>query len=222
MSETTTATALPGAATAAALDVRIEDDASPIVRLIGRTLRDSARVGNPMPALREAAATVVVRSHDTPQVATVVFGDDGVVTVHGGAAAGSDAAIVVDVNGRFTPAAGSVGDADLVAAVLDALSPPLPDWRTAAESFWRASRGLPGVPDVLVAVTEGPEGLEQAVVGDGETQYLIAGAPDALAGVFSGADDLFATLATGALGIRGTMSQLSVMIGASWKVRYDV
>ncbi len=133
-----------------------------------------------------------------------------------------DASLTVDLNARFAPTADPFGDTDLAAGVLRALTPPLPEWREAAQRFWDASRCLPGIPDVLIAVTEGPEGLEQAVLGDGPTQYLIAGAPETLAGVFSGADDLVAVLSSGALGIQGTMSQLSVMVGASWKVRYDV
>jgi hypothetical protein len=51
---------------------------------------------------------------------------------------------------------------------------------------------------------------------------VIAGPPDLLAGIFSGADDLIAALSTGLVGVRGTLSQLSVLVAASWKVRYDV
>jgi hypothetical protein len=49
----------------------------------------------------------------------------------------------------------------------------------------------------------------------------MAGPPDLLAGVFSGADDFLAALASG-LQVKGTLSQLSVMTAASWKVRFDV
>ncbi|MEU3844060.1 hypothetical protein AB0E88_29050 [Streptomyces sp. NPDC028635] len=206
---------------AADVDVRIEEDASPLVRLLGRTLRDSARTGHAVDTLTRSTGTVAVRSHDTPQAATITFGDHG-IDVAGGVPAEPDAAVTVDLNARFAPTADPAGDADLAGGVLRALTPPLPGWRDAAQRFWDATRSLPGIPDVLIAVTEGPEGLEQAVLGEGTTQYLIAGAPETLAGVFSGADDLVAVLSTGALGIQGTMSQLSVMTGASWKVRFDV
>jgi hypothetical protein len=220
MAETMTAPTSTSA-DAAQVDVRIEDDASPLVRLIGRTLRDSARAGHALDTLNRPAGTVAIRSHDTPQAATITFGDNG-IDVSSGVPAEPDAALTVDLNARFAPTADPAGDADLAGGVLRALTPPLPGWREAAQHFWDATRSLPGIPDVLIAVTEGPEGLEQAVLGDGPTQYLIAGAPETLAGVFSGADDLFAVLSSGALGIQGTMSQLSVMVGASWKVRYDV
>ncbi|WP_063065693.1 hypothetical protein [Nocardia violaceofusca] len=221
MTETTIDRVVPSAGAAAGIDIRIEDDATPIVRLIGRTLRDSARAGHALSALRRTAATVAIRSHDTPQSATIAFGD-GVVEVSSGVFTEPDATLTVDLNARFAAIGDPVGDQDLVADVSAALTPPLPDWRAAAEHFWTVSRSVPGVPDMLIAVTEGPEGVEQIVCGEGETHYVIAGAPETLAGVFSGVDDLFATLATGALGIQGTLSQLSVMIGASWKARFDV
>ncbi|MEU9852278.1 hypothetical protein [Streptomyces sp. NPDC047974] len=220
MTETTTAPAAPGAPAATEVDVRIEDDATPLVRLIGRTLRDSARAGHALPVLRRSAGTVAIRSHDTPQAATITFGDG--VSVSSGVLVEPDATITVDLNARFAPVAAPSGDAELAADALLALSPPVPDWQTAATHFWSAARSVPGIPDVLIAVTEGPDGLEQLVLGEGATHYLIAGAPEVLAGVFSGADDLLAVLSTGALGIQGTMSQLSVMVGASWKVRFDV
>ncbi|TSE01146.1 hypothetical protein FOS14_05225 [Skermania sp. ID1734] len=219
---TETMTAPPSiSAGVAAVDVRIEDDASPIVRLIGRTLRDSARSGHALDALTRSTGIVALRSHDTPQAATISFGETG-IDVSGGVLVEPDADITVDLNARFAPTADPSGDADLAAGVLRALTPPVPQWRAAAESFWAATRCLPGVPDVLIAVTEGPEGLEQVVLGEGPTQYLMAGTPETLAGVFSGADDLIAVLFSGALGIQGTLSQLSAMTGASWKVRYDV
>ncbi|RVU23159.1 hypothetical protein EOT10_19135 [Streptomyces antnestii] len=206
---------------AADVDVRIEDDASPLVRLIGRTLRDSARTGHAVDTLNRSTGTVAIHSHDTPQAATISFGANG-IDVSSGVLVEPDAAVTVDLNARFAPTADPSGDAGLAGGVLQALTPPLPGWRDAAQRFWDATRSLPGIPDVLIAVTEGPEGLEQAVLGDGPTQYLIAGAPETLAAVFCGADDLFAVLSSGALGIQGTLSQLSVMTGASWKVRYDV
>ncbi|MCZ0991070.1 hypothetical protein BEK98_26130 [Streptomyces diastatochromogenes] len=220
MAETMTAPTSTSA-DAAEVDVRIEDDASPLVRLIGRTLRDSARTGHALDTLNRSTGTVAIRSHDTPQAATITFGDNG-IDVSSGVLVEPDAAVTVDLNARFAPTADPSGDTDLAGGVLQALTPPLPGWRDAAQRFWDATRSLPGIPDVLIAVTEGPEGLEQAVLGDGPTQYLVAGAPETLAGVFSGADDLVAVLSSGALGIQGTMSQLSVMAGASWKVRYDV
>ncbi|MFI5500732.1 hypothetical protein ACIA5E_16865 [Nocardia asteroides] len=202
--------------------IRLEDDASPIVRLIGRALRDSARAGHARATLERSHAVVALRSHDTPQAATMVFAG-GVVTVSSGVFVEPDVTVTVDLNARFAQVGEPAGDAALAAAVVDALNPPVPDWHEAAANFWAAARSVRGIPDVLVAVAADEAGkVEPLVLGEGETQYLIAGPPEVLAGIFSGADDLLAVLTTGVIGLRGTMSQLSVLAGASWKVRFDV
>jgi hypothetical protein len=209
------------AAAVAAVDIRIEDDAPPLVRLIGRTLRDSHRLGYARAELTRTSGTAAVRSHDTPQAATIAFGPTG-IDVSSGVLVEPDATVTVDLNARFAPTAEAEGDADLAVGVLHALTPPVPTWRDAAQRFWQRTRSLPGMPETLVVVTEGPAGLDQLVLGDGPSQYVIASDPNSLAGIFSGADDLVAVLSSGALGLQGTMSQLSVMAGASWKVRFDV
>ena len=215
MTETTACR--PAPADNATCAVTIEDDAPPVVRLIGRTLRDSARIGHAREVLTESVGTVAVRSHDTPQAATVTLGRH-CVRVTSGAVAAADATVVVDLNARFAPIQDPAGDAGLAAAVLGALSPPLPQWRDAAVSFWQRARAISGIPDVLTVDVDGQDG---ARFGAGPNEYLVAGSADALAGVFSGADDLLQSLATG-LQVKGTLSQLSVMTAASWKVRYDV
>lgn len=218
----TIAHAVPVTPTKASADIRIEDDASPIVRLIGRTLKDSIRAGHGVDALDSLKAVVALRSHDTPQSATIIFAE-GVITVSSGVTEQADATLIVDLNARFSAVGDQVGDDRVVSAVLLALRPPLADWREAAVRFWDAARSIRGIPDVLVAIAADTDGgIEPLVLGEGDTQYLIAGPPDVLAGIFTGADDLVATLFSGVIGIRGTLSQLSVMTGASWKVRYDV
>ena len=129
--------------------------------------------------------------------------------------------VVVDLHARFALAEEPAGDADLATGSLRALQPPLPDWRQAAERFWELTRAIPGIPDVLVVEAECVDGLDRVQFGNGATEYLIAGPEDLLAGVFTGADDFLATLAAG-VRIQGTLSQLSVMTAASWKVRFDV
>ncbi len=223
MTETTIGHAPREADVVGGVRVRIEEDASPIVRLIGRTINDSIRA-NPDDSLIEGLeGSVAVRSHDTPQAATINV-SNGLLAVSSGVFVEPDVTLVVDLNARFSQVGGSSADDrdGLATTLLALLSPTVPDWRVAAEEFWAATRLIPGIPDVLVAVADGPEGLSELVVGEGETHYVIAGPPDGLAGIFSGADDLIAALSTGLIGVRGTLSQLSVMVGASWKVRYDV
>ncbi|AVH23589.1 hypothetical protein [Nocardia cyriacigeorgica] len=220
MTETTIDPALRGADAVDGVDIRIEDDASPIVRLIARTIGDSLRAdGSLVPAGLTGA--IAIRSHDTPQAATITLAD-GAIAVSGGVFVEPDLDVTVDLNQFFAPVGEPVGSPEFAAVALALLSPPLPDWKTAARSFWDKARSVPGIPDVLVAVIEGPDGVDQVVVGEGDSHYVIAGPPDLLAAVFTGAVDLLAALSTGLMGVRGTLSQLSVLVAASWKVRYDV
>lgn len=193
-----------------------------MVRLIGRTLRDAAAVardgGDDLVA--GLLGTVAVRSHDTPQAATVTLAGD-VVEVTSGVFGEPAASVVVDLNARFGPTEEPTGDAGLAAALLRALRLPMAPWRDAAARFWEVARGIPGIPDVLVVEALGANGVERGRFGEGATTYGIAGPADLLAGVFSGADDLLTSLGAG-VQVQGTLAQLSVMTAASWKVRFDV
>lgn len=199
--------------------VTLEDDATPLVRLIGRALRASVRDGHAPDAVDRLLGTVAVRSHDTPQAATMRF-HGGTVAVTSGVLVQPDAMVVVDLHARFAPTQEPTGDAALAAAALSALQPPPPPWCEAAARFWEAARGIKGIPDVLVVEATGPDGSEHGRLGEGTTTYGITGPADLLAGVFCGADDLLVALAAG-VQVQGTLSQLSVMTAASWKVRFD-
>lgn len=197
--------------------ITIEDDASPVVRLIGRALRDSVRTGHAQEVLGRTVGTVAVRSHDTPQAATISFGGK-TIAVTGGVVIEPDATVVVDLRARFAAVGEPEGDVVLADGTLRALTPPLPHWREAARHFWAVTREIPGIPEVLIVEADG---RERARFGDGAIEYLMAGPSDLLAGVFSGADDFAASLGAG-LRVKGTLSQLSVMTAASWRVRFDV
>jgi len=218
MSDSTTIAAPP--VQLAQRRIEIEDDASPLVRMIGRALRDAISQAHAAEALARTGGTVAVRSHDTPQAATITFGDDAIV-VTSGVFVEPDASLVVDLHARFALTEEPTGDAGLAAATQAALTPPVPHWREAAERFWAETRTIPGIPDVLLVETEGPDGPESGRFGEGASVYLMAGPADLLAGVFTGADDFLASLAAG-VQVRGTLAQLSVMTAASWKVRFDV
>lgn len=200
--------------------VLIEDDASPLVRLVGRTLRDATWSGHAADVLGRTSGLVAVRSHDTPQAATVAFGAETIEVV-AGIIGEPDATIVVDLHDRFAATEDPTGDSALAAGVLHALRPPVPLWRDAAVRFWEVTREIPGIPDVLVVDADGTNGSEHGQFGEGASRYRIAGPADLLAGVFSGADDFLASLDAG-VQVQGTLSQLSVMTAASWKVRFDV
>lgn len=216
MAETTT---LPATGELTAR-ITVEDDAAPMARLLGRRLAESMRLGHAPEVLGRTVGTVVVRSHDTPQTGTIVF-DGAHIAVSAGAAATPDATVVVDLHARLCAVDDFSGDPTVAAAALTALTPPTTHWRVAAERFWELTQGISGMPEVLVVQADGPNGPEHGRFGTGSIEYLLVGPADLLAGVFTGADD-FLTALTAGVQVKGSLSQLSVMTAASWKVRFDV
>ncbi|ANY23574.1 hypothetical protein [Gordonia terrae] len=212
-------TTLSAAGVASAIRIEIDDDATPIVRLLGRILRDASRTGHAADVLGRGSGSVAIRSHSTPQAATVTFAD-GMIAVTGGVFAPVDATVVVDLDSRCARVY-TEGDADLADAVLGALQVPLPDWQEAGARFWEQTRTIPGMPDALAVVARGIEGSQEARFGGGDVAYRIVGSVDTLAGFFTGTDFLFTALERG-LRVQGSLAQLSVMTAASWKARYDV
>lgn len=205
--------------TRSAVSVVTEDDPTPMVLSVARTLRASARVPELLPVLRDLSGTVVVRSKDDPQAVTIRFAD-GEARVDHGAAADRDLVLIVDLADRFTivEVQGSEPTAPLADAVHSVLEPPLPPWRDAATGFWEFTGSDPGMPAQLVVTCEDEQ--SEYVLGDGLPRYVISGPSHTLARVFTGTDTFLDAVFTGAVSIRGTLPQLSVMAGASLKVRF--
>lgn len=200
-----------------AVSVVLEDDPTPLVLTVGRTLRAGTRDPESRRLVASLRETVVVKSKDDRQSVTIRFGEDRVWVGHGIA---SDAHLVltVDLADRFAVESvdGAEPDAPLVTKVLRVLRPPLPNWRNAATRFWELTSQDPGMPRELVVVCE----EEELVLGGGLPRYVLCGGAEKLARVLSGTDVFLDEVYTGSLAVRGTMTQLSVMAGASLKVRF--
>ncbi|TKA04640.1 SCP2 sterol-binding domain-containing protein [Actinacidiphila oryziradicis] len=200
-----------------AFPVLLEDDPTPLVLSVGRTLRASARVPELLRLMETLQDTVVVRSKDDPQAVTIRFGA-GRATVDHGAVPEADAVLTVDLADRFAVESvdGAEPGSPLVAAVRRILEPPLPPWRDAARSFWEFTSQDAGMPHELVIAC----GEEELVLGAGSPRYLISGEAQKLSRVLTGTDFFLDEVYTGSIAVRGTMTQLSVMAGASLKVRF--
>jgi hypothetical protein len=200
--------------------VQLEDDPTPLVRVVGRAVRATVQGADLSPLTDAGVAVVVVRSKADPQAVTLTFADSGVHVSHGRAAL-PDLTLVADVNDCFA-LEGIEGEHDdrVVETVLSLLRLPLPGWRDAAETFWRLTSSDKGMPQTLVVQpNDQPDAL---VLGEGTPRYVISAAPDQLARVFSGAASFLDAVFAGTVQIRGTLPQLSVMAGASNKVRFHV
>jgi hypothetical protein len=199
---------------AAAAVIATEEDPTPLVLSLARTLRASVRV----PELRELVAqtngTVSLKSVSDAQAATLTFEDGGVHVSHG-VSEGAEA-LELHFDPEYT--VGETTDAVGLAAT-KLLCPPPPDWREAAAHFWDVNQGSPGFPSRLVIVCWDEEA--EATFGDGDDVYQIHGYGPALAAVLSGQVDSFLIAAAyGVVSIVGSAAQMSVMCGAHWKVRF--
>ena len=200
--------------------VLLEDDPTPLVRVAGRAVRATVDDVDRSPLAAAGVAEVVVRSKDDPQAVTLSFDEAGVRLSHGASSA-PDLTIVVDVNSGFALESIEGEDAGrVVETVLALLQPPLPMWRDAAQSFWQLTSSDKGMPRTLVVQpSDEPDSL---VRGEGTPRYVISAASGQLSQVFTGSTPFLDAVFAGAVKVRGTLPQLSVMAGASNKVRFHV
>lgn len=199
------------------VEVVPEYDATPFVRLVTRTIRTSFEERPDLAQMLRG--TVVIRSASDAQVVTVEVVDARILVTRGPSAA-ADVVLIVDLSRRLEVVGAEVdGREDLASAMSQALRPQLPDWQDAAQAFWQSTGGDAGMPSRLVIQSVDDGELE---LGAGLPRYVVHGSPDKLAGLFSGADSFLDEVFAGNLLVRGTLPQLSVMAGASFKVRFHV
>jgi hypothetical protein len=196
-----------------------EPDPTPLVRLLTRTVRTSLRQRPDQQPTPLAPGVVVVRSASDAQVATVIVGEE-LIRIASGADPSARAVLTVDLGSRLE-VVGTDGEDAVVASLAGLLRPTLPDWQDAAHGFWSATGSDAGMPATLVVESSEPDG-EVLELGAGSPRYVVHGSADQLAGLFTGADSFLEQVFGGRLKVRGTLPQLSVMAGASHKVRFHV
>jgi hypothetical protein len=198
-----------------------EPDATPLVRLLTRTIRTSLHQRPDLVGTFSDHGIVVIKSSADAQVASVEV-DDEEIRVISGANPGANAVLTVDLTRRLEVVEFSAeGHHGLVAMISALIMPALPPWSDAAHEFWRTTGPDAGMPGTLVIQNAEQDG-DVLELGAGLPRYIVSGTPDALAGLFTGADSFLAEVYAGNLKVRGTLPQLSVMAGASFKVRFHV
>lgn len=194
--------------------VATEDDPTPLVLSLARTLRASVRVPDLRDLVEQTNGSIALRSATDAQSATLTFDGAGVHVGHGLAAG------VEQVELHFDPEY-TLGDTDdpVGRAAAALLSPPPPAWREAAARFWDVNQGSPGFPGRLVLVCLEEEA--ELAFGDGDDVYEVHGHGPALAAVLSGQLDHFIyAIALGLVSVVGSGAQTSAMCSAHWKVRF--
>jgi hypothetical protein len=198
-----------------------EADATPLVRLLTKTLRTSLAQDPDRAFLPLDSGVVVITSAADAQVASVTVTDDE-IRVTSGKDSAARATLTVDIAKRLEVVGTDAdGHDDLVTFVTGLLRPSLSEWQAAAQTFWSATGSDAGMPRTLVIENADVDG-DSLRLGDGLPQYVVHGSADHLAGLFTGADSFLDEVFAGNLLVRGTLPQLSVMAGASFKVRFHV
>ncbi|RYE42456.1 MAG: hypothetical protein EOP24_32635 [Hyphomicrobiales bacterium] len=201
-------------------EVDVEHDPTPFVLSLAHILRIGRNDDQSLVRLRNLGRKNVVAAvtvADTPGKATITFSPDGATVAHGIADQyTTHLVLAADDLYRIRASEPEGADDELIYDLSAILNPLLPEWTQCAEDFWDLVSADPGMPAQLVAVSSDGQKL---VLGQGATTYEIHAHPTDLQRCFAGIDSFFDLLVAGKLQINGTMAQLSVVTGASWKVQ---
>jgi len=194
--------------------VATEDDPTPLVLSLARTLRASLRVPELCDLVGQTSGSISLCSVTDAQSATLTFDGEGIHVSHGLTNGAEQVELHFDPEYTLGDTDDAVGKA---AAAL--LSPALPDWREVAAHFWEVNQGSPGFPGRLVVVCLEEEA--ELAFGGGDDVYEVHGHGPTLAAVLSGQVDHFIyAIALGLVSVVGSGAQTSAMCGAHWKVRF--
>jgi hypothetical protein len=200
------------------VQIALEDDPTPLVRILGATLRRSARNPALESKLRSMHGVVALKSSVDPQAATIRF-DKGRVSLEHGVAADSGVVIEADLTKMSEPDAPKPkvkGAAKHLKLALDAgkvLDPPAGAWQDEARMFWGFAHNHPRMPAALLVVCT--DDGARLVLGNGEPEYELHGSARALNSVFTGSSVLGEDLLNGKLCAVGSLQHLAELTGRS-------
>jgi hypothetical protein len=202
----------------APVQIALEDDPTPLVRIIGATLARSARNPALEAKLRGMEGVVALKSSVDPQAVTMRF-HDGTVSLEHGVASDCGVVIEADLNKMNEPDApkpkvkGAARHLKLALAVGKVLDPPAGPWQDEARSFWEFARDHPRMPGTLIVVCT--DDGSRLTLGDGPTEYELHGSARALISVFTGGSVLGEDLLNGKLSGVGSLQHLAELTGRS-------
>ena len=160
------------------VQIALEDDPTPLVRILGATLRRSARNPALESKLRGMHGVVALKSSVDPQAVTIRF-DKGRVSLEHGVAADSGVVIEADLTKMNEPDApkpkvkGAAKHLKLALAAGKVLDPPAGPWQDEARMFWGFAHNHPRMPATLLVVCT--DDGARLVLGDGEPEYELHG-----------------------------------------------
>lgn len=204
-----------------AIALSIEDDAPPAVRAIARDLAACLADPSFADATWRVRGMVRVRSASTPEAVTLRIAD-GTVSIYHGADDDAEVTATAELSGTGNARPrieGSGERPELAEWVSRVIVPPTRPWPEAAERFWAVLSRMPGAPEALLVVDIEAD-AERRFGSEGARACEIHGAPDGLVSVFTGRTSLMEAAFEGTVYMRGRFSDLSVLSGAGFEIRY--
>jgi hypothetical protein len=202
----------------APVQIALEDDPTPLVRILGAILRRSARSPALESKLRGMHGVVALKSSVDPQAVTIRF-HKGRVTVEHGVAADSGVVIETDLLGMNEPNApkpkvrGAARHLKLALAASKVLDPPAGPWQDEARRFWEFARDHPRMPRALLVVCT--DDGARLTLGQGTPDYEMHGSARALLSVFTGGSVIGEDMLNGKLCGVGSLQHLAELTGRS-------
>jgi hypothetical protein len=198
--------------------IALEDDPTPLVRILGATLRRSARNPALEAKLRGMQGVVALKSSTDPQAVTIRF-DKGNLSLERGVAKDSGVVIEADLTTMNEPDAakpkvtGAARHLKLALAVSKVLEPPAGPWQDEARAFWDFAHAHPRMPGSLLIVCT--DDGARLTLGDGPSVYELHGSARALTSVFTGGSVLGEDMLNGKLCGVGSLQHLAELTGRS-------
>ena len=209
------------------MEVVLEPDATPLVRIIAATLRSSAANADAARKAERLRGVFALRSEKDPQAVTMRF-DRGRVEVTRGVATDAQVVATVDLDNMSGPGAakpkvqGALLHPFFALGVSKLLEPKARPWPDHAQDFWANACARPGMPARLhVVCLDDGAALDLGVDAEPASQYEVHGSALALASIFSGNSVFGQDLLDGKVFAVGSLQHASVVTGAllDWMMR---
>jgi hypothetical protein len=208
------------------MDVVLEPDATPLVRIIATTLRDSASDADVARKAERLRGVFALRSEKDPQAVTMRF-DRGRVALTRGVARDAQVVATVDLDNMSGPDAskpkvrGAFRHLRFALGVSKLLEPKARPWPEHVRAFWAFAGDRRGMPERLRVVCL-DDGAAVDVGTDSSTScYEIHGSAVALVSIFSGNSVFGQDLLDGKVYAIGWLQHASVLTGSflEWMMR---
>jgi hypothetical protein len=207
------------------MDVVLEPDATPLVRIIATTLRESTADADVARKAERLRGVFALRSAKDPQAVTMRF-DRGRVALARGVAPDAQVVVTVDLDNMGGPDApkpkvrGAFRHLRLALGVSKLLEPKARPWTEHAQAFWAFASARRDMPERLRVVCL-DDGTTIALGASTGSQYEIQGAAPALVSIFSGNSVFGQDLLDGKVYAIGSLQHASVLTGSflEWMMR---